>query len=89
MHDDSPPVNSRAIRERLGDGISLRADANCGYTLSEAEMFCKLVEAPAAGLELLLKEPLQLVDGYLRVPSGPGLGLELDDDQIERFRAPA
>ena len=49
MHDDSPPVNSRAIRERLGDGISLRADANCGYTLSEAQTFCKIekLRAPA------------------------------------------
>ena len=192
-----------ANRDRLGDGISLRADAHRGYALSEAKMFCKLVEASAAGLELLeqplrehdleglrelriatslpievdesaysmstvhlilkhdaadvintkctkaggikgvkewaavteaahrrvvigaergtglkvaaklhlgaaignadpvvefteimihellLKEPLPLVDRYLRVPSGPGLGLELDDDQIERYRAPA
>ena len=49
MHDDSPPVNSRAIRERLGDGISLGADANCGYTLSEAQTFGKIEKfrAPA------------------------------------------
>ena len=189
-----------AIREKLGAGISLRADANCGYTLSEAKSFCKLVEASGAGLELLeqplethdlagfrelrnatalpievdesayslsmvqlilkhdaadiintkcakaggikgvtewaavaeashrpivigtewglglkvaaklhlgaaiknadpvveftemmihellLKEPLRLEDGYLRVPTGPGLGLELDDEKIEAFR---
>jgi L-alanine-DL-glutamate epimerase-like enolase superfamily enzyme len=35
---------------------------------------------------LLLKEPLRLDDGYLRVPAGPGLGLELDDEKIEAFR---
>jgi len=191
----------QAIREKLGPGVSLRADANCGYTLSEAKTFCKLVEASGAGLELLeqplethdlagfrelraatalpievdesayslsmvqlilkhdaadiintkcakaggikgvaewaavaeaahrpivigtewgvglkvaaklhlgaalknadpvveftemmihdllLREPLRLEDGYLRVPTGPGLGLELDDEKIEAFRA--
>lgn len=192
----------KAIRERLGDGISLRADANCGYTVNEAKEFCKLVERHDVGLELLeqpvakhnldglkeirnatalpievdesayslemvhlilklnaadiintkcakaggikgvrewaavakaaerpivigtewgaglkvaaklhlgaalknvdpvvefteimihellLKEPLELEDGYLRVPTGPGLGLELDEEKIERFRTP-
>ena len=190
----------KAIRERLGDGISLRADANRGYTVKEAIAFCELVErydvglelleqpvdvhdlngmreirertrlpieadesaysltmvhqilrhdaadlintkcAKASGIkgcvewaaaakaanrdivigtewgaglkvaaklqlgaavgnansiveftemmihELLLKEPLDLVDGYLAVPSGPGLGLELDEDKIDAFR---
>ena len=36
--------------------------------------------------ELLLKEPLVLTDGYLQVPTGPGLGLELDEDKIEEYR---
>jgi muconate cycloisomerase len=190
----------KAIRERLGDGISLRADANRGYTVKEAMIFCELVERYAVGLELLeqpvdvhdldgmreirgqtslpieadesayslsmvhqilkhdaadiintkcakaggirgvvewaaaakaahrqivigtewgaglkvaaklhlgaavanaspivefteimihellLREPLELVDGYLSVPSAPGLGLELDDDKVEAFR---
>ena len=189
-----------AVRERLGPDVSLRADANCGYTVKEARAFCRLVEASDAQLEvleqpvavlnvdglravrdatdiaveadesayslemvfrllqagavdlintkcakatgmkgvrewatvaraadigvvigtewgvgtkvaaklhlgaallnadpvvefteimiheLLLKEPLVLEEGYLRVPTGPGLGLELDDDKVERFR---
>ena len=190
----------KAIREKLGAGISLRADANCGFSVDEAKTFCKLVERYNTGLELLeqpvekhdlaglkeirgatslpievdesayslsmvhlilkndaadiintkcakaggikgvkewasvaesahrpivigtewgaglkvaaklhlgaavrnanpvvefteimihellLKEPLQLEDGYIRVPTGPGLGLELDDEKIEQFR---
>ena len=36
--------------------------------------------------ELLLNEPLALEDGWLAVPTGPGLGLELDEDKIEMFR---
>ena len=34
----------------------------------------------------LLKTPLRLEDGYLRVPEGPGLGVEPDPAAIERFR---
>ena len=30
----------------------------------------------------VLKEPLQVVDGYLAVPTGPGLGVELDEDAV-------
>lgn len=192
----------KAMRERLGDGVSIRADANCAYTLMEAKRFCTLVEGFDAGLELLeqplekhdlagfrelrsatsipievdesayslsmvhmilcseaadiintkcakaggirgvrqwatvaesagkpivigtewgaglkvaaklhlgaaiknadpvveltemmihellLKEPLELHDGYVRVPSGPGLGLELDEEKIRAFRTP-
>ena len=193
----------KAIRERLGEGISLRADANRGYTVKEAKLFCELVQRYDVGLELLeqplkhhdlqgfkevkeatclpievdesayslnmvhlilkhdaadiintkcakaggikgvrewaavaraadrsvvigtewgagkkvaaklhlgaalsnanpvvefteimihellLKEPLELQDGYLKVPTGPGLGLELDETKIEMYRTPA
>jgi L-alanine-DL-glutamate epimerase-like enolase superfamily enzyme len=34
----------------------------------------------------LVKEPLRLIDGYLPVPDGPGLGVEVDDATIERYR---
>ncbi len=35
---------------------------------------------------LLVKEPLRMEDGYLRVPEGPGLGVEVNDAVIERYR---
>ena len=34
----------------------------------------------------LLKEPLQLGPSVARVPDAPGLGVELDEDQLERYR---
>jgi L-rhamnonate dehydratase len=34
----------------------------------------------------LVKEPLRLKDGYLPVPEGPGLGVEVNDEAIERYR---
>lgn len=34
----------------------------------------------------LLTEPLKIVDGHLRVPPGPGLGIEIDPDKLDHFR---
>ena len=33
----------------------------------------------------ILKNPLVVKDGYLEVPTGPGLGIELDDLMMERL----
>lgn len=35
---------------------------------------------------MLVKEPLRMQDGYLRVPEGPGLGVEVNDAVIEQYR---
>jgi L-alanine-DL-glutamate epimerase-like enolase superfamily enzyme len=37
----------------------------------------------------LVKEPLQMIDGYVSLPSGPGLGIEPDMGAIQRLRAKA
>ncbi|MFC1526341.1 mandelate racemase/muconate lactonizing enzyme family protein, partial [Candidatus Latescibacterota bacterium] len=34
----------------------------------------------------ILTEPLQFVDGRLRVPTGPGLGVEVDEEKLEKYR---
>lgn len=34
----------------------------------------------------MVKEPLRMKDGYLAVPDGPGLGVEVDERVIERYR---
>jgi L-rhamnonate dehydratase len=34
----------------------------------------------------MVKEPLKLEDGYLTVPSGPGLGVEVNEQTIQRYR---
>lgn len=35
---------------------------------------------------MLVEQPLRMVDGYLPVPTGPGLGVEVNDAVIERYR---
>lgn len=34
----------------------------------------------------LIQEPIAITNGYARVPEGPGLGVTLDDDAVERYR---
>ena len=34
----------------------------------------------------MVKEPLRLVDGYVAVPCGPGLGVEVDEATLEKYR---
>ena len=35
---------------------------------------------------MLVKKPLRMEDGYLRVPEGPGLGVEVNDAVIDQYR---
>jgi D-galactarolactone cycloisomerase len=34
----------------------------------------------------LLKTPIPCIDGHLTAPIGPGLGIELDWDAVEKYR---
>jgi L-alanine-DL-glutamate epimerase-like enolase superfamily enzyme len=34
----------------------------------------------------MVKEPLRLVDGYLAVPTAPGLGVDVDEATLEKYR---
>lgn len=36
----------------------------------------------------LLKKPIEVVGGYQQVPETPGLGVEVDEEAIERYRIP-
>ncbi len=36
----------------------------------------------------LLTKPVEVVDGCHRIPDTPGLGVEVDEDAVERYRAP-
>jgi L-alanine-DL-glutamate epimerase-like enolase superfamily enzyme len=46
------------------------------------------VELSASGLRRdLTSEELKMVDGVIPLPTGPGLGVELDRDALERYAA--
>ena len=42
--------------------------------------------ASASLLNTLCSRRLELVDGYVAVPDGPGLGVEVDEAMVERYR---
>lgn len=70
----------KAIREALGDKISLRADANQKYTIQEAIRLCKLAEEYDVGLELL-EQPTARTDweGARRIMSAVNIPIEADE----------
>lgn len=34
----------------------------------------------------VIKAPFELIDGSIKVPDGPGMGIEIDEDKIEHYR---
>jgi L-alanine-DL-glutamate epimerase-like enolase superfamily enzyme len=40
----------------------------------------------ASLLNNLCKQKIDMVDGYIRVPDGPGLGVEVDEEMVARYR---
>lgn len=34
----------------------------------------------------IAREPVRVVDGHVQIPTGPGLGIELDEDKLKRYR---
>ena len=40
----------------------------------------------ASLLNTLCREPIRLVDGYIPVPQGPGLGVDVDEAVVAKFR---
>ncbi len=69
-----------AIRAAVGPDISLRADANRGYTPDEAIELCRLAESLNVGLELL-EQPVDAHDlpGMARVRRSTNIPIEADE----------
>lgn len=49
-----------------------------------------LMAQKVAGLDpkardFLLKEPIEVKDGYIPIPQGPGLGAELDPEAVAEY----
>jgi L-alanine-DL-glutamate epimerase-like enolase superfamily enzyme len=77
----------RAIREKLGPEISLRADANRGYTVKEALTFCRLVEQQNLNLEIL-EQPVGTMDleGTKQIKETTSIPVEVDESAFSLSR---
>jgi L-alanine-DL-glutamate epimerase-like enolase superfamily enzyme len=70
----------RAIRDAVGKDVTIRADANQGYTPKEAIRLCRLAEKHDVGLELL-EQPVAYWDlaGMAEVRSAVDVLIEADE----------
>lgn len=70
----------RAIREAVGPDVSIRADANRGYSPEEAIELCRLAEKHNVGLELL-EQPVEAYDlpGLAKVRNAVDVLIEADE----------
>ena len=49
-------------------------------------MYLEYNTSSASLLNRLVREPIAMVDGYLEVPDGPGLGVAVDEEVVTRYR---
>ena len=71
----------------VGTGITTAYAAHLGSVLSHAQL--PYITCHELWEDDLLKERLEVVDGFMVVPDGPGLGIEVDEDAIEKYRVDA
>ena len=72
----------------LGIGSAAMLHLACAVKNIESETYPADIIGPHYHESDLLAEPLDLSFDGARVPTGPGLGVSLDEEQLERFRAP-
>jgi muconate cycloisomerase len=69
----------------LEGGVGTIASAHLFATFPQLEWGTELF-GPLLLAEEILAQPLDYSEFSLAVPSGHGLGIELDEDRLERFR---
>lgn len=82
MHD------KEIVTHSWSTGIIKAASLHFLASIPRSNLFEYCVQETALN-QALTKERFPLQDGYVSVPSGPGLGIEIDDDVVEEFRVSA
>ena len=68
----------------VGTGITTALSVQLGAVLSHAQW--PAVNCMNLYEHDLLAEPLTIQGGYVRTPDGPGLGIEVDDEALSKYR---
>ncbi|WP_368498148.1 mandelate racemase/muconate lactonizing enzyme family protein [Herbiconiux sp. A18JL235] len=76
--------NKSCWLQMVGTGLTTALAAHLGSVLTHARW--PAVTAMNTFAHDLLREPLQIAGGFLRVPEAPGLGVELDEQLVESLR---
>lgn len=66
-------------------GIATAAAVHLACSIKNLRLPCYLA-GPERYLQDIIKPPLHISDGYIEVPTGPGLGVSLDDDIVDAMR---
>ncbi len=66
-------------------GVLVAASLHFAATL-DRPTYSEYSVAESPLVDGLLTEPFQLVDGRLAVPTGPGLGVDLNEEVVDRMR---
>ena len=64
----------------------IRETPDGGLAIGATNTITEVADSPL--VNGLLTEPFRLENGKLRVPTAPGLGIELAEDALERMRIP-
>jgi L-alanine-DL-glutamate epimerase-like enolase superfamily enzyme len=70
------------------DAVALVANLHLVASLSNG-IYVEIDQTGIPLIDELLIEPLRLIDGEVIVPQGPGLGIELRQDTLDRLTVPA
>lgn len=88
-HKTSAMCEAAGIPTWHGSGIDLGI-AEAAHTHAAAACKSMTLTSDICGellrIDDLIVEPLMIENGHVRVPEGPGLGVELDEDALERYR---
>lgn len=74
---------SIVIGTEYGLGSIVASKVHLGCSIKNADPVVEFTEIMLH--DLLLKKPLELKDGYIEVPTGPGIGWEFDNKKIEKY----
>lgn len=70
----------------VGNGLTTTWAAHLGAVLTHATW--PTITCVNLYSNQLIKTPIEVIGGYHRVPDGPGLGVELDEEAVAEFRVP-
>ena len=70
----------------VGDGLTTTWGAHLAAVLSHA--MWPTISCLNLYSHHLLKQEIQVAGGYQKVPDGPGLGVEVDEEAVEKYRVP-
>jgi L-rhamnonate dehydratase len=82
--------NKPCVPHAFSTGILLAASLHWAAAIPNGSLVEYTVEESPLSTALtgtgLLRAPLRAVDGWLTIPDGPGLGIELDEEMVAQFR---